>query len=191
MDVEEMIKALPLKGKKICFVLSQLLMLFCNVLFLMGTYEMHNLQVTNVSPVVGLYAAMPSTPSFPANLAKPVPDPLTESFCKGLFALDDGSGGCPYPTPEIAGGTSSSIIHSGVPSSSSTLLPPYCLLPSVPPATYRRSAPLTGRARSPRPGGTLPRLHSACSAFPVGRYVSFVVVESPPAALRSLDPAAP
>jgi TRAP-type C4-dicarboxylate transport system permease small subunit len=29
-------------------------MLFCNVLFLWGTYQMHGLQVTNVSPVAGL-----------------------------------------------------------------------------------------------------------------------------------------
>ncbi len=41
-------------GKTICFVLNQLLMLFCNVLFFMGTFEMHELQRTNVSPVVGI-----------------------------------------------------------------------------------------------------------------------------------------
>ena len=29
-------------------------MLFCNVLFFVGTFKMHELQVTNVSPVVGL-----------------------------------------------------------------------------------------------------------------------------------------
>jgi TRAP-type C4-dicarboxylate transport system permease small subunit len=29
-------------------------MLACNVLFLMGTWQMHELQVSNVSPVVGI-----------------------------------------------------------------------------------------------------------------------------------------
>ena len=29
-------------------------MLFCNGFFLLGTWEMHDLQVTNVSPVVGI-----------------------------------------------------------------------------------------------------------------------------------------
>jgi TRAP-type C4-dicarboxylate transport system permease small subunit len=29
-------------------------MLFCNALFLLGTWKMHDLQVTNVSPVVGI-----------------------------------------------------------------------------------------------------------------------------------------
>ena len=41
-------------GKKGCLFLSEGLMLFCNVLFFMGTFEMHELQVTNVSPVVGI-----------------------------------------------------------------------------------------------------------------------------------------
>jgi TRAP-type C4-dicarboxylate transport system permease small subunit len=54
LGVDTLIKRLPLNGKKLCFFLSQALMLFCNVLFLMGTYEMHELQVTNVSPVVGI-----------------------------------------------------------------------------------------------------------------------------------------
>ncbi|WP_298924162.1 TRAP transporter small permease [uncultured Ramlibacter sp.] len=54
LGVDTLIRKLPLAGKKICFALSQGLMLFCNVLFLMGTYQMHNLQVTNISPVVGI-----------------------------------------------------------------------------------------------------------------------------------------
>ncbi|MET0312588.1 MAG: TRAP transporter small permease [Burkholderiaceae bacterium] len=54
LGVDTLIKKLPLAGKKGCFFLSQSLMLFCNVLFLMGTYEMHHLQVTNISPVVGI-----------------------------------------------------------------------------------------------------------------------------------------
>ena len=54
LGVDTLIRKLSLNGKKVCFVISQLLMLFCNVLFLMGTWKMHELQVTNVSPVVGI-----------------------------------------------------------------------------------------------------------------------------------------
>jgi TRAP-type C4-dicarboxylate transport system permease small subunit len=54
LGVDTLIKRLPRTGKKVCFFLSQSLMLFCNVLFFMGTYEMHELQVTNISPVVGI-----------------------------------------------------------------------------------------------------------------------------------------
>lgn len=54
LGVDTLIKALPLAGKKTCLFLSEVLMLICNVLFLMGTWKMHELQVTNVSPVVGI-----------------------------------------------------------------------------------------------------------------------------------------
>lgn len=54
LGVDTLIKKLPLMGKKICVLLSELLMLFCNALFLWGTYQMHDLQVTNISPVAGL-----------------------------------------------------------------------------------------------------------------------------------------
>lgn len=54
LGVDTLIKKLPLAGKKFCVLLSELLMLFCNVLFLWGTYQMHDLQVTNISPVAGL-----------------------------------------------------------------------------------------------------------------------------------------
>lgn len=54
LGVDSLVKALPLGGKKVCFFLSESLMLFCNALFLLGTYKMHDLQVTNVSVVVGM-----------------------------------------------------------------------------------------------------------------------------------------
>jgi TRAP-type transport system small permease protein len=54
LGVDTLIKKLPLLGKKICFFLSETLMLFCNGLFLWGTYQMHELQVTNISPVAGI-----------------------------------------------------------------------------------------------------------------------------------------
>lgn len=54
LGVDTLIKKLPLLGKKICVFLSESMMLFCNALFLWGTYQMHELQVTNISPVAGL-----------------------------------------------------------------------------------------------------------------------------------------
>jgi len=54
LGVDTLIKKLSLRGKKVCFFLSQSIMLFCNVLFFVGTYKMHGLQVTNISPVVGM-----------------------------------------------------------------------------------------------------------------------------------------
>ena len=54
LGVDTLIKHLPILGKKVCLFLSESLMLFCNVLFFMGTYEMHELQLSNVSPVVGI-----------------------------------------------------------------------------------------------------------------------------------------
>jgi TRAP-type C4-dicarboxylate transport system permease small subunit len=54
LGVDTLIKHLPRAGKKVCFFINQVLMLFCNVLFFMGTYEMHELQTTNISPVVGI-----------------------------------------------------------------------------------------------------------------------------------------
>ncbi len=54
LGVDTLVKHLPLMGKKVCLFLSESLMLFCNVLFFMGTWKMHELQVSNVSPVVGI-----------------------------------------------------------------------------------------------------------------------------------------
>ena len=54
LGVDSLVKHLSLGGKKVCLFLSESLMLFCNVLFFMGTYEMHGLQTTNFSPVVGI-----------------------------------------------------------------------------------------------------------------------------------------
>lgn len=54
LGVDTMVKHLPVMGKKICLFISEALMLFCNGLFILGTWEMHELQVTNISPVVGI-----------------------------------------------------------------------------------------------------------------------------------------
>ena len=54
LGVDTLVKHLPKAGKKACLATSEALMLFCNALFLIGTWRMHELQVTNVSPVVGI-----------------------------------------------------------------------------------------------------------------------------------------
>ncbi|MEY2953218.1 MAG: 2,3-diketo-L-gulonate transporter small permease protein YiaM [Pseudomonadota bacterium] len=54
LGVDTLVKLLPLSGKKFCVFLSECLMLWCNGLFFLGTWKMHELQVTNVSPVVGI-----------------------------------------------------------------------------------------------------------------------------------------
>jgi TRAP-type C4-dicarboxylate transport system permease small subunit len=54
LGVDTLVKHLPINGKKICLFMSEGLMLFCNGLFVLGTWKSHELQVTNVSPVVGI-----------------------------------------------------------------------------------------------------------------------------------------
>ena len=54
LGVDSLVKHLPIHGKKVCLFLSESLMLLCNGLFFLGTYKMHELQVTNISPVVGI-----------------------------------------------------------------------------------------------------------------------------------------
>ena len=53
LGMDTLVQVLPLTGKKVCFFFSEVLMLVCNGMFLWGTYQMHDLQVTNYSPVVG------------------------------------------------------------------------------------------------------------------------------------------
>jgi TRAP-type C4-dicarboxylate transport system permease small subunit len=54
LGVDTLVKHLPRAGKKLCLFVSEALMLLVNVLFFIGTFKMHELQVTNVSPVVGI-----------------------------------------------------------------------------------------------------------------------------------------
>ena len=54
LGVDTLVRRLPRKGKVVCLFLSEAMMLGVNVLFLIGTWKMHDLQVTNVSPVVGI-----------------------------------------------------------------------------------------------------------------------------------------
>jgi TRAP-type C4-dicarboxylate transport system permease small subunit len=54
LGVDTLVRRLPIAGKKGCLFVSELLMLLCNGLFVLGTWKMHELQVTNISPVVGI-----------------------------------------------------------------------------------------------------------------------------------------
>jgi TRAP-type transport system small permease protein len=54
LGVDTLFKHLPLTGKKISVCLSESLMLLMNGMFFWGTFKMHELQVTNVSPVAGI-----------------------------------------------------------------------------------------------------------------------------------------
>jgi TRAP-type C4-dicarboxylate transport system permease small subunit len=54
LGVDTLVKRLPRAGKKACLLVSEALMLMVNALFFVGTWKMHSLQVTNVSPVVGI-----------------------------------------------------------------------------------------------------------------------------------------
>jgi len=54
LGVDMLVKRLPVRGRKLCLLLSETLMLWCNLLLVLGTWKMHDLQVTNVSPVVGI-----------------------------------------------------------------------------------------------------------------------------------------
>lgn len=54
LGMDTLVKVLPVTGKKVCLFLSEVLMLMCNGMFLWGTYQMHELQVSNISPVVGI-----------------------------------------------------------------------------------------------------------------------------------------
>ena len=54
LGVDTLVKHLGLTGKKVYLFVSEAIMLACNVLFFIGTFKMHDLQVTNISPVVGM-----------------------------------------------------------------------------------------------------------------------------------------
>ena len=54
LGVDTLVRRLPRAGKVLCLFLSEAMMLGVNVLFFIGTWKMHELQVTSVSPVVGI-----------------------------------------------------------------------------------------------------------------------------------------
>jgi len=54
LGVDTLVRALPLLGKKLCFVLSNLLMLFCCSLMFYGTYKQHTINTSTLSAVTEL-----------------------------------------------------------------------------------------------------------------------------------------
>ncbi|AEG92236.1 TRAP transporter small permease [Ramlibacter tataouinensis] len=54
LGVDTLVRHLGTTGKKVCLFASESLMLLVNGLFVLGTWKMHGLQVSNVSPVVGM-----------------------------------------------------------------------------------------------------------------------------------------
>ena len=54
LGVDSFVKRLPPIGKKICLVISQLLMLFATWLFLQGSWVQTNINLTNAAPVSGM-----------------------------------------------------------------------------------------------------------------------------------------
>ena len=54
LGVDSLVKRLPPIGKKICLVVSQLLMLFATLLFLQGSWVQTNINLHNAAPVSGM-----------------------------------------------------------------------------------------------------------------------------------------
>src|SRR2546423_7056362 len=54
LGVDTLVRKLPLVGRKACFVASELLMLMCCVLFFVGTWRQHDINVDNLAPVTGV-----------------------------------------------------------------------------------------------------------------------------------------
>ena len=54
LGVDSLVKRLPPMGKKICLVISQLLMLFATWLFLQGSWIQTNINLDNAAPASGL-----------------------------------------------------------------------------------------------------------------------------------------
>ncbi len=54
LGIDSLISRLSRRGKIVCLVLSEMLMLMCCVLFFWGTWLQHEVNATNVAPVTGL-----------------------------------------------------------------------------------------------------------------------------------------
>lgn len=54
LGVDTLIRRLPLLGRKLCLFISESLMLLCCVLFFVGTWRQHDINVANYSPVIEL-----------------------------------------------------------------------------------------------------------------------------------------
>ncbi len=54
LGLDTLIRVLPRAGKKVCFGLSNVLMLGCCILMFLGTWRQHQINATTMSAVVGL-----------------------------------------------------------------------------------------------------------------------------------------
>jgi len=54
LGVDTLVSRLSRTGKKICLVISEILMLFCCGIFFWGTWQQHEINATNIAPVTGL-----------------------------------------------------------------------------------------------------------------------------------------
>jgi TRAP-type C4-dicarboxylate transport system permease small subunit len=51
LGVDMMVRKLPLLGRRLCFIANEALMLLCCVLFFLGTWRQHDINMGNLSPV--------------------------------------------------------------------------------------------------------------------------------------------
>jgi TRAP-type C4-dicarboxylate transport system permease small subunit len=51
LGVDTLVRKLPVLGRRLCFVASESLMLLCCVLFFVGTWRQHDINMGNLSPV--------------------------------------------------------------------------------------------------------------------------------------------
>jgi TRAP-type C4-dicarboxylate transport system permease small subunit len=54
LGVDTLVRKLPLLGRRLCFAISEVLMLVCCVLFFVGTWRQHDINVANLAPVTEL-----------------------------------------------------------------------------------------------------------------------------------------
>jgi len=54
LGMDSVVSKLPAWGKKACYILSNLLMLYCVVLFFQGTWEQTKINLDNMAPATGL-----------------------------------------------------------------------------------------------------------------------------------------
>jgi TRAP-type C4-dicarboxylate transport system permease small subunit len=54
LGVDTLVRKLPLLGRKLCFAISESLMLLCCGLFFVGTWRQHDINVANYAPVTEL-----------------------------------------------------------------------------------------------------------------------------------------
>lgn len=54
LGVDTLVRKLPLLGRKLCYGVSHALMLLCCLLFFVGTWRQHDINIASAAPVTGL-----------------------------------------------------------------------------------------------------------------------------------------